>query len=97
MLTSVLYVFVFFIPCYRRCPLHTIKFLLQNYTLDGTVVVPKLFTLPPGMDYMTSYKAWLDVQNGDSDVETVFVDEPVFIRNGRDLSTLAFRDEFYRY
>lgn len=46
---------------------------------------------------MTSFKAWLDVQNGDPGEKTEFVKEPLFIRNGRDLSALAFLDLIYRY
>ena len=36
--------------------------MLANYTLDGTVVEPKLKTLVPGVDYMTAFQPWLDVQ-----------------------------------
>lgn len=35
-------------------------------------------------------------QNGASEVETQFVEEPLFLRNGRDLSALAFVDLIYR-
>lgn len=39
---------------------------------------------------------FLSSQNGGSDVETVFDREnPRFIRNGRDLATIAFRDVLY--
>ena len=34
-------------------------------------------------------------QNGASDVETLFVEEPLFIRNGRDLAAIAFNDLLY--
>ncbi|CAN0498915.1 unnamed protein product, partial [Scytosiphon promiscuus] len=39
----------------------------------------------------------LRFQNGASTVETIFVDpdEPLFIRNGRDLANLSFTDQLY--
>ncbi|CAN0451988.1 unnamed protein product, partial [Ascophyllum nodosum] len=47
------------------------------------------------MDYMTGVDTWLAVQNGDPGVETQYVEEPLFIRNGRDLAALVFSDTLY--
>ncbi|CAM9916219.1 unnamed protein product [Ascophyllum nodosum] len=71
------------------------QFFLSDFTIDGTVVTPKLKTLVPGMDYMTGVDTWLAVQNGDPGVETQYVEEPLFIRNGRDLAALVFSDTLY--
>ena len=40
------------------------QFFLSDFTIDGTVVTPKLRTLVPGMDYMTGVDTWLAVQVG---------------------------------
>ncbi|CAM9587810.1 unnamed protein product, partial [Laminaria digitata] len=72
------------------------QFLLSDFEIDSIVVEPKAVPLTKGMDYMTSFQPWLDVQNGASKVETQFDKEnPRFIRNGRDLATVAFRDVLY--
>ncbi|CAN0361361.1 unnamed protein product, partial [Laminaria digitata] len=72
------------------------QFLLSDFEIDSIVVEPKAVPLTKGMDYMTSFQAWLDVQNGASKVDTEFDKEnPRFIRNGRDLATVAFRDVLY--
>ena len=38
------------------------QLLLGDFIIDAIVVQPKQVTLVPGMDYMTSFQAWLDVQ-----------------------------------
>ena len=38
------------------------QFLLSDFEIDSIVVEPKQATLVPGMDYMTSFQSWLDVQ-----------------------------------
>ncbi|CAN0542074.1 unnamed protein product, partial [Scytosiphon promiscuus] len=36
--------------------------LLSNFEIDSIDVEPKADPLFPGMDYMTSFQPWLDVQ-----------------------------------
>eukprot|EP00904_Undaria_pinnatifida_P000009 jgi/Undpi1/10008/HiC_scaffold_28.g12462.m1 len=73
------------------------QLLLSDFVIDSIIVPPKAVTLAPRTDYMTAFQPWLDVQNGASTVETEFVDpnEPLFIRNGRDLANIAFNDLLY--
>eukprot|EP00904_Undaria_pinnatifida_P002851 jgi/Undpi1/12567/HiC_scaffold_6.g02236.m1 len=72
------------------------QFILSDFLIDSIRVEPKAEPLQPGMDYMTAFRPWLDVQNGASRVETIFDREnPRFIRNGRDLATIAFADQLY--
>eukprot|EP00904_Undaria_pinnatifida_P000014 jgi/Undpi1/10012/HiC_scaffold_28.g12466.m1 len=73
------------------------QLLLSDFVIDSIIVPPKAVTLVPRTDYMTAFQPWLDVQNGASTVETEFVDpnEPLFIRNGRDLANIAFNDLLY--
>ncbi|CAM9233764.1 unnamed protein product, partial [Laminaria digitata] len=72
------------------------QFLLSDFVIDSIPVEPKAIPLVAKMDYMTSFDDWLDVQNGESEVKTEFdEDNTRFIRNGRDLATIAFRDVLY--
>eukprot|EP00904_Undaria_pinnatifida_P002853 jgi/Undpi1/12569/HiC_scaffold_6.g02238.m1 len=72
------------------------QFMLSDFLIDSIVVTPKADPLFPGMDYMTAFQPWLDVQNGASKVETIFdTENPRFIRNGRDLATISFADQLY--
>ncbi|CAM9706578.1 unnamed protein product, partial [Laminaria digitata] len=72
------------------------QFLLSDFEIDSIKVTPKAVPLTKEMDYMTSFQPWLDVQNGASKIETTFDEEnPRFIRNGRDLATIAFKDVLY--
>nr|AYP65252.1 vanadium-dependent bromine peroxidase [Saccharina japonica] len=72
------------------------QFMLSDFLIDSINVTPKADPLTPFTDYMTSFQPWLDVQNGASDVDTTFDSEnPRFIRNGRDLATISFRDLLY--
>jgi len=38
------------------------QFLLSDFEIDSIVVEPKAVPLTKGMDYMTSFQPWLDVQ-----------------------------------
>ena len=38
------------------------QFLLSDFEIDSTVAEPKAVPLTKGMDYMTSFQSWLDVQ-----------------------------------
>ena len=40
------------------------QFLLSDFLIDSIVVTPKADPLLPGMDYMTAFQPWLDVQVG---------------------------------
>ena len=40
------------------------QFLLSDFLIDSIVVTPKADPLFPGMDYMTAFQPWLDVQVG---------------------------------
>ncbi|CAM9646416.1 unnamed protein product, partial [Ascophyllum nodosum] len=71
------------------------QFMLADFDIDGIVVTPKAKTLVPNVEYMTGVDTWLNVQNGGPEETTQFVDEPLFIRNGRDLAALAFNDVLY--
>ncbi|CAM9199332.1 unnamed protein product [Choristocarpus tenellus] len=74
--------------------------LLKNFRLDGIDVAPMLQTPLPGLDFMTEYQDWLDIQNGKIANPHELDETPRFIRNARDLGQTVFVDtnisEFFR-
>ena len=49
----------------------------------------------PGKDFMTDYQEWLNIQNGQPPSQLTKLDEPSYIRNGRDLAEYVHRDYPY--
>ena len=73
------------------------QFLLQPYLFGTTPVDQRYVTTVAGNDHLTTYEAWLNVQNGGTgDTEAVFDPLPRYIRNGRDLGEWAHRDFSYQ-
>jgi len=73
------------------------QFLLAPYTLGSTPTEQRYRTTLPGSDHLTSYDAWLAVQNGQPTTATARFDPtPRFIRNGRDLGEWSHRDFSYQ-
>jgi hypothetical protein len=73
------------------------QFLLQPYTFGSTPTEQRYRTTVPGSDHLTSYAAWLAVQNGQPTTATAQYDPtPRFIRNGRDLGEWSHRDFSYQ-
>jgi hypothetical protein len=73
------------------------QFLLQPYTFGSTPTEQRYRTTVAGSDNLTSYKAWLAVQNGQPPGATARYDPtPRYIRNGRDLGEWSHRDFSYQ-
>ena len=73
------------------------QFLLQPYTLGSTPTAQRYRTTVAGSDHLTSYDAWLAVQNGQPTGASARYDPtPRFIRNGRDLGEWSHRDFSYQ-
>jgi hypothetical protein len=73
------------------------QFLVQPYTLGSTPIEQRYRTTLPGSDHLTSYEAWLAVQNGRPPTASARFDPtPRFIRNGRDLGEWSHRDFSYQ-
>jgi hypothetical protein len=53
-------------------------------------------TTVPGEDYLVDYREWLAVQNGAFAGVNRFVDEPLYLRSGRDLGEYGHRDFAYQ-
>src|SRR5260370_15338698 len=73
------------------------QFLLKACQFGAQYVEQRMRTLMPGIDYMTQYSDWLDVQNGLVPAATPVFD-PVrrFIRTGRDLAQWVHIDVLYQ-
>jgi hypothetical protein len=73
------------------------QFLLAPYTFGSTPTPQRYRTTLPGSDHLTSYPAWLAVQNGQpATANPQFDPTPRFIRNGRDLGEWSHRDFSYQ-
>jgi hypothetical protein len=53
-------------------------------------------TVEPGVDYLTDYRQWLEVQSGALAGVNRFAKEPLYLRNGRDLGEYVHRDFAYQ-
>jgi hypothetical protein len=73
------------------------QILVQPYTLGSTPTEQRYRTTVAGSDHLTSYDAWLAVQNGQPATATARYDPtPRLIRNGRDLGEWSHRDFSYQ-
>jgi hypothetical protein len=72
------------------------QFLLLDVPYGSLNIPQRQTTAQHGLDYMTSWGAWLAVQNGEDTSNTdVFDTMPRYIRNGRDLATYVHFDALY--
>lgn len=72
------------------------QFLLQDFYFGANLFSQKIRTSAPGVDYMTSYADWLNVQNGGAPVNYQYDPTPRYIRNLRDLSEWVHVDALYQ-
>jgi len=72
------------------------QFLLLDIPYGSLTISQRQTVAQPNVDYMTSWGAWLDVQNGEDTSGTdQFDPQPRYIRNGRDLATYVHFDALY--
>jgi hypothetical protein len=73
------------------------QFLTLDFNFGANFVSQKMKTLPAGLDYMTKYQDWLDVQNGADTGGTIQYDPvPRYIRNLRDIAQWVHVDALYQ-
>lgn len=73
------------------------QFLWLDVPYGPTRITQTYRTTVPGVDYLTQYQAWLDVQNGVATrLENQFEAAPRYIRNSRDLGEWVHRDFLYQ-
>jgi hypothetical protein len=73
------------------------QFMLKSTPFGVELVERKMMTLRPGIDYMTSFSDWLDIQRGCQPAQTHEFD-PVrrYIRNPRDLAQWVHIDVLFQ-
>ena len=73
------------------------QFLTLDFSFGANAFSQKMKTLPAGVDYMTKYQDWLDVQNGADPSGNIQYDPtPRYIRNLRDMSQWVHVDALYQ-
>ena len=72
------------------------QFLTLDFNFGANFVSQKLKTLSTGLDYLTKYQDWLDVQNGKMIFPPDMYDStPRYIRNMRDIGEYVHVDALY--
>lgn len=73
------------------------QFLLRNIPFGASGCTNKMYTTYGGIDYMTRYQDWLDVQRGSNALPAQLFDPtPRYIRNGRDISQWVHVDVLFQ-
>jgi hypothetical protein len=73
------------------------QFLILDFPFGAVPFSQKMHTVVAGVDYMTQYQDWLDVQNGADPSNLIQYDPtPRYIRNLRDLAQWVHVDALYQ-
>ncbi|MEZ4664458.1 MAG: vanadium-dependent haloperoxidase [Caldilineaceae bacterium] len=75
---------------------HISQFLLQDCFLGSLQIDQRMWTVMPGIDYMTTFSKWLDVQRGVKQAADVHDPQVRYMRNGRDLGQWVHVDQLYQ-
>ena len=68
------------------------QFLLKDVSYGPSTIVQRYASTPPGVDYLTSYPAWLSAQRGETFAPAARESTLRYVRNGRDLAEWVHRD-----
>jgi hypothetical protein len=72
------------------------QFLLKDFYFGANFFSQRMRTTAAGSDHMTSYNAWLDVQNGAEPNNNIYDTTPRYIRNLRDVAEWVHVDALYQ-
>lgn len=72
------------------------QFMLKDITYGSLTIPQKQKTVVPGINHMTDYDSWLQVQNGKFTSSDIFDSTPRYIRNLRDLGQYVHVDALYQ-
>ncbi|HZO91183.1 MAG TPA: vanadium-dependent haloperoxidase [Chthonomonadaceae bacterium] len=72
------------------------QFLWRNIPYGALPITQQMQTVVPGVDYLTSYDDWLNVQNGGPYPPDQFDPTPRYIRNLRDMGQWVHVDALYQ-
>jgi hypothetical protein len=72
------------------------QFFLYDVAYGSQVIPARIRTVMPGIDYLTDWKEFIDVQNGCDEDQTACDRTPRFVRSARDLAEFVHLDnDFY--
>jgi hypothetical protein len=72
------------------------QFLLKDAAYGAQRVDQRIATVAPGVNFMTDFASWLDIQNGCKPTATLSPGGLFFCRNGRDLGQYVHIDALYQ-
>ncbi len=72
------------------------QFMLKDISFGSLTIFQKQKTVVPGINHMTDYDSWLQVQNGELNGSDIFDVTPRYIRNLRDLGQYVHVDALYQ-
>lgn len=72
------------------------QFLWKDVPYGATKIIQKYQTGKAGIDYMTDYEEWLDIQNGAAACTQIVDETPFYIHNGRGLAEFVHQDFSYQ-
>jgi hypothetical protein len=73
------------------------QFWWRSQPFGAQYIEPRMRTVVPGIDFMTTPSTWLDVQNGVKPTATLTFDPTLrYMRNGRDLGRWVHMDVLYQ-
>jgi len=73
------------------------QFLLKPVAYGPQLIDQRVRTLAPGLDYLTDFSAWLQIQNGAlPSGPDQYTDGVSFVRNGRDLANWVHHDVLFQ-
>ena len=72
------------------------QFLWKDVPYGALTITQRIRTAVPELDFLTSYPAWLAVQNGGETWANQYDPTPRYIRNGRDLAEYVHQDFSYQ-
>lgn len=73
------------------------QFLWAEIPYPSTPITQRIRTSAPGIDYMSSYRDWLAIQNGTPGGTVQLDPTRRFVRSGRDLAEYVHRDFSYQH
>jgi hypothetical protein len=73
------------------------QFLLKPVQYGPQLIDQRVRTVAPGVDYLTDFASWLQIQNGFQPAGSdQFTSNTFYIRNGRDLANWVHRDVLFQ-
>jgi hypothetical protein len=72
------------------------QYLLLDIPYGSQMIDPRIQTVQPGIDYLTDYDWWFEIQNGCTPRTNDALAGKVYIRSGRDIGQYVHIDQIYQ-